>query len=395
MTQGPTHSGGDIVSLFSRHFRHQKLVWLVTLALALAAPTIVQALPEEAETYVQSADQLLQKGDLRGAAIQLRNAIQKAPEDGALRVKLGQVYLALGDPVAAEATVIAARERGIPEDLTAALLAEALYKQGNFGRLLKVVPAGNRPAEAESAVRTFRGLAHLALGENSNAETMLFDAERLDPTGLMPRVALVSWFLFNNRVEDADREADAALAISPDNSAALTSKGWVLIVKNDTVAALEKLNAAIERDPSNLQALTFRAGLRVREGDLDAAQKDLDTILARVPRSVEGNYLQAMVQARKGDLKAADETLTKISSSFGQFAQGYLLAGVVKYRLDQLDVAEDYLSRYVARVPNTASAYTILAAIAVRKGDSKRALDAVQKALKLAPDDRLSQLRQP
>jgi len=365
----------------------RRWIWLILFIAAVASPGAVIALPEEAETYVQSADQLIQKGDLRGAAIQLRNAIQKAPEDGALRVKLGQVYLALGDPIAAEATVVAARERGIPEELTAGLLAEALYQQGEFGRLLKSVPAGNRPAKTESVVRTLRGLAHLALGEIGNAETMLRDAERLDPSALGPKIALVNLYLTNGQIAEADREADAALAMAPDNSQALAAKGRVLGAKGDTAGALEKFNSSIERDPNNVQALFNRIGIFIKQGNLDAAQKDLEKVVARNPRSVQAIYLQALIFAQKGDFQKADETITKISGSFSQFAQAYYLAGTIKYRLGQSDIAEDYLTRFAAREPNVAGPHTILAAIALRKGDTARALDEIQKALKLAPND--------
>ena len=362
-------------------------IWLMLLLAAPALSGAAFALPEEAETYVQSADQLIQKGDLRGAAIQLRNAIQKAPDDGTLRVRLGQIYLALGDPIAAEATVVAARERGVPEELTAALLAQAIYQQGDFGRLLKAVPAGNRPAKTESEVRNLRGLAHLALGEYPNAETMLHDAEKLDPSAFGPKLGLVNLYLATGNTAEADREADAALAIVPDNSQALTAKARVLAAEGDTAGALEKLNAAIERDSNNAQALLIRVGILLKQGNLDAAQKDLDKVLARAPKSVQALYLQSLTYAERGDFQKADETISKISGAFSQFAQGYYLAGMIKYRLGQWDLAEDYLTRYSARVPNVAGPHAVLAAIALRKGNTTRALDEVQKALALAPQD--------
>ena len=362
-------------------------IWIALLLAALAPPGAAFALPEEAETYVQSADQLIQKGDLRGAVIQLRNAIQKAPDDGALRVKLGQIYLALGDPIAAEATVVAARERGVPEELTAALLAEAIYQQGDFGRLLKAVPAGNRPAKAESAVRTMRGLAYLAVGEYPNAETMLHDAEKLDPSAFGPKLALVNLYLATGKNVEADREADAALALAPDNSQALAAKGRVLVAQGDAAGALEKLSAAIQRDPNNTQALLMRVTILVKQGDLDASQKDLDKVMARSPKSVQALYLQALIYAQRGDFQKADEAITKISGAFGQFVQAYYLAGMIKYRLGQWEIAGDYLARYSAREPNVAGPHTVLAAIALQKGNTARAVDEIQKSLKLAPND--------
>src|SRR5258708_36462975 len=103
---------------------------LTVLTAVLSASGGIFARTGEAESYNQSADQLLKKGDLRGAAIQLRNAIQKDPEDGTLRLKLAQIDLRLGEMVAAEAAAMAAKERGVSEEQVAPVLAEALYSEG-------------------------------------------------------------------------------------------------------------------------------------------------------------------------------------------------------------------------------------------------------------------------
>src|SRR5438876_10898602 len=123
---------------------------LTVLTAVLSATGGVFARTEEAESYNQSADQLLKKGDLRGAAIQLRNAIQKDPEDGALRLKVAQIDLRLGEPLAAEAAAMAARARGVSEEQVAPILAEALYLEGEHSRLLKSVPPGDRAPKRES-----------------------------------------------------------------------------------------------------------------------------------------------------------------------------------------------------------------------------------------------------
>ena len=338
----------------------------------------------EAESYAQSADQLLKKGDLRGAAIELRNAVQKAPEDGDLRVKLGEVNLRLGDALAAEAAAIKARDLRVPDERVAPLLARALYAEGEYGRLLKAVPAGDRPAKVESVVRTVRGLAHLSLAENADAEVMLRDAERLDPAATAPKVALVAWLLRAHTNDEADRQADAALAISPEDVGAITAKGEVLAAQGNTRAAVDRFSAALERDPNSIPPRVDRAGAAIKQHDLDGAQKDLDIALKRAPLNIAANFLQALLFEQKNDFAKADETLTKIGDGLDQIPEGYYLAGLVKYRLGQQAQATDYLTRQIARQPNSSGAYTILGAIALRKGDNKRAIDLLQQGVKLA-----------
>src|SRR3979409_1187596 len=82
--------------------------------------------PSEADAYVQSAQALIQKNDLKGAEIQLRNAVQKAPTDGAIRMQLAEVSLRKGNSSAAEAELLVAKQRGAAPDRLAMLLAEAM-----------------------------------------------------------------------------------------------------------------------------------------------------------------------------------------------------------------------------------------------------------------------------
>ena len=54
----------------------------------------------------------MQKGDLKAAQIDLRNAVRSDPQNAEAHYWLGRVSLELGDPVAAEREASAARDRG-------------------------------------------------------------------------------------------------------------------------------------------------------------------------------------------------------------------------------------------------------------------------------------------
>src|SRR5690349_1714274 len=80
----------------------------VVLAMGLGI-WIARAPAGDAGFYADSAKRLLKTGDLRGAEIQLRNAVQRAPDDAKSRLELAELYLRGGDPLAAEAELIVAR----------------------------------------------------------------------------------------------------------------------------------------------------------------------------------------------------------------------------------------------------------------------------------------------
>lgn len=70
----------------------QALVFAATLVLApVALSFAARASTSEAEGYVQSAQALLAKGNLPGAAIELRNAARIEPDNAVLHFELAKI----------------------------------------------------------------------------------------------------------------------------------------------------------------------------------------------------------------------------------------------------------------------------------------------------------------
>src|SRR5260370_40241364 len=139
-------------------------VFLCLAMLAGALPKVAGAAdPKRAEAYLSDAAKSMQKNDLRGAAIQLRNAVQSDPANGKAHYEPGAVQLQLGDLVVAEAELRAALERNFDRDRVAAPLAETLLRLEHNQQLIDEIPAGHRPAEIEASVGIPLGYALLHL----------------------------------------------------------------------------------------------------------------------------------------------------------------------------------------------------------------------------------------
>jgi len=337
--------------------------------------------------YAKSAEELLQKGDLRGAEIQLHNAIRDEPQNGDYRLMLARVYLGLNNPAAAEGEALAAKQRNVDDDHVAPVLAEALLREGQANKLLQTVPAGNRPPAAESAVRLMRALASLQLGDRTAAAALLHDAEQLNPQAVGPKVALAFLLISNKDFAAARQKAGEALTLRPKDSDALDAMGTVLAATGDTDDALQHFSDAITQNPNNFRARRHRANLLVQLDQLAKAQTDLDFLLKAGPRDVMSIYLQALVYAKQKKFADANQTLEKASGNFGQLPAAFYLDGMIKYFLGQYDLAEQSLERFVARVPKAPRAHEILGVIALRRGDFQKALQEAKTALEAAPDD--------
>ena len=150
------------------------------MVVALAVLAGSWAYAKDSPTSVKEAEQYIEKGNLKAAEMELRNAIRDVPQDPVLRARLADVYLQEGDAHSAEREARAARERNGNEPDYLPVLADALLHQDKFADLINLVQPGNRDPVLESKVRTGLGVAAVGLRDQAKAETLLSEAIKLD-----------------------------------------------------------------------------------------------------------------------------------------------------------------------------------------------------------------------
>src|SRR6516164_4033146 len=144
--------------------RERRCPWgRVVVAGALTALAWSAAYAKDSAAYVKEAQQYIEKGDLKAAELQLRNAIRDAPQDPVLRARLAEVYLREGDAQSAEREARAARERNGNEADYLPVLADAMLRQEKFTDLVNLVQPGDRDPVLESKIRTALGVATAGL----------------------------------------------------------------------------------------------------------------------------------------------------------------------------------------------------------------------------------------
>src|SRR5437660_10677792 len=77
-------------------------------------------------SFLSSAQSYMQKAEYKAAIVQLKNAIQGAPENGEARYLLAKALLEIGDPVGAETEVRKALNLKYSPELAYPLLARSL-----------------------------------------------------------------------------------------------------------------------------------------------------------------------------------------------------------------------------------------------------------------------------
>jgi tetratricopeptide (TPR) repeat protein len=226
------------------------------VARALKIPLLLAAMiwacgAAGASGYLDDAKQLIAKGDLRAARIQLKNAIQSEPKNMEAHYRLGSVNLDLGDAAGAIAEATIARDGGYDPDSSIALLARADLAAGKYRQVLDEFPPGEGSVARQTEILVARGYAQLALNNPDDAKKAFEEAQRLSPQAAAPLLAEAR--LISQREPDAAAALfDRALALAPQSLEALVGKANLLRAKGDQQGALDLLNKAVEKNPQSL-----------------------------------------------------------------------------------------------------------------------------------------------
>ena len=365
------------------------LAFAVTLGMAPITLTATSwaDTASDVSSYMQNAQALMTKGDVRGASIELRNAARIAPNNADIHIELAKIYLMLQNLPSAEAEARTALQRNGDEGKIAPVLAEILLRAGKYEALLRDVPAGNRPPQQESAVRLYRGHAYISLHQLPQAEPLMRDAERLDPASVGARLGMARLLLAEGKATEGEQEIDQALQIAPRDSHAEIAKSDLLRSRGDVDGSLAYVNDVVSREPQNMTARLDRVNLLIAKNQLDVASQDIHTILGELPDDFQANYLQALVDARQNRLDQANSRLQKYVVSFRDFPAGYLLLGDIQFAQGKLSEAEDSLTKFLGRVPNNAMAIRLVAEIALRDKNPGMAVQYLEPLVKATPGD--------
>ncbi|MES2129249.1 MAG: tetratricopeptide repeat protein [Pseudomonadota bacterium] len=252
-----------------------------------------------------------------------------------------------------------------------------------------------------------------------------------NPAALEVRMALARVLVTQKQYDKARVEFLALLKVQPDNLATLYALGIMSMQLSDNAGAEKYLSHFVdvlaerpndERDPSKV--LMMLSNLAEERGDIKAALSWLDKVDgADVHASLQAQLKRAQLVARQGDLDAARKALDALKTEdAGEQAQVLLTHGQILRDASQnetaytllegaakrfpgnadvlydyalaaektgrVDVMETTLRAVIAQAPDNHHAYNALGySLAERNVRLPEALELIDKAMKMAPDD--------
>ena len=185
------------------------------LALLLAAGA---GLARSAAEFEQRAEALAAAGDKRGAIIELRNALQKDKRRWPAWIRLGELYLEIGDVPAARSALLRGKEQGAPPPELLLPLARTYELLADLESLLALEPPADQDFFTQAELLTIQGRALLQAGRLDEANQRLQAAERLDPTSVPLLQTLASLSMARNSYGTAAKHLRRAKRIAPDSA---------------------------------------------------------------------------------------------------------------------------------------------------------------------------------
>ncbi|HET9817777.1 MAG TPA: type IV pilus biogenesis/stability protein PilW [Rhodanobacteraceae bacterium] len=228
---------------------------------------------------------------------------------------------------------------------------------------LENAPRDSGKQEKQSAAQTHTQLAAAYMRRNDlkEAQTALNKALSFDdqyiPAHTM--LAILDWRI--GRLQDADKEFRAAIAIDPSNGDTNNNYGKFLCEQGKQQQAMDYFKRALA-DPfykTPVVGNTNAGACLLKGGDYAGAATYLNKALQIDPNY--GEALQAMAQLdyRKGDAFAARGYLQRFESAGQATPESLLLGYQIATRLGDKETAANYSNRLQDQFPNSAQAQSL------------------------------------
>ena len=326
--------------------------------------------------YLEQARKAEGAGEHREAVIHLKNALQKNPEHAEARFMLGEIYMKMGNPQAAEKELRKARKLGIDNNKVAVPLARSYLMMGEAKRVVDEISLeAGAPIEVRASLLGAQGNAYIALKEFEKAQQAFDEALQLDPRNVEAEIGKARLSMLRADFAAVAEHLDKALTVAPDNVTAWALKGELYRYQRKLDESEKAFSKALQFQPGHQPAILGMAQTLIAKGEYPRAEQEIQKILKVLPKHPLGNYLQAIVSYQSGDFRAAQNALQIVQQITPDHLPSLLLKGVVHYALDEIVQAEDALDRFLLQRPDHLPALKLMASIYMKRGDVDKVID--------------------
>lgn len=367
-------------------------MWRSIRVLAVGALLVAAAACREEADPLNEAQTALARRDAGAALVHLKLALEQQPQSALARFLMGQVLLERGEAAAAVIELAKARDLGHPVEQVLPLLARALIRQGEYGRVTQLADQlpqlPNLPAAPRAELLTSIALAHFKRSDDTAGEAALADALRLAPQHVPARLLRMQRLVAAGDPAAALALSQDTVRSSPDDATAWFGRAQLLAAADEgSDEALAAYRKALSLQKNLLAARTGVLGILVSRKDLAGAQQELAALRREHPQDPAAAYFETMLALHRGDTAAARAGADKLVGAAPTLPLYSRLAATVALETGELGKAAAQLTAALQANPGDRALRRLLALTLLRQGDGRQALEVVEPLVRPGSTD--------
>lgn len=287
------------------------------------------------------------------AIIELKSAVQQAPDQADYRLALGLLHLQIGDSVSAEKELSRAMTLGADLEKVALPLLRASYQAGRYPAILELFSDTTLPAHLAPYADTYRALAQLELGDADAAIALFDQLATQQQFSDVASYAQAHLLVANRNNAEAIETVKRVNSESPLYAEALYLQGRSLLAEEQYQPSIDVLHTHLQLVPNNLQARLMMTQSLVQTAQHEKADAELKVLLTAFPNQPLVNYLKAMLEyERKDYVKAKEHAEIAINNGMRSNSVRIIAAlsalnqGLQSQSLNHLDAIKDQLHQF-------------------------------------------------
>lgn len=347
--------------------------------LAIAAVLLAGCGGKSEADLTASGKQLLAEKNPSAAIIQLKSALQKAPESAEARLLLGKALLDNGDPVSALVELRKAQELRSSDEEVVPSIAQAMLLTGEHARMIEQFGTLRlKDPKAAADLSTSLATAYVISDDKDKARAMIASAQQSVP-GHFQSIVL------NARLQASEGDFDGALALleqalakEPGDERAGVLKGEIQWHgKGDQTAALESFKKVLTTSPKSVGAHTSIMTILTEQQKPAEAKAQFDLLKKAVPNHPETLFYEAQFAFTAKEYKTTREITDRLLKAMPENVRVLELAGAAEYRMQQYPQAEALLGKALKNVPGLLLSRQLLAQTYLRTNQPNKAVEVL------------------
>ena len=352
-----------------------------------ALETVLQARPDWAQARYVLGSTLTAAGEYARARAELSRAVELDPQQLDARKLLAKVHAQLGEHEFAIEQGRAYLAQRPDDGEVRIVVGQSLIRVGRGEEAYKEVeriPEEKRDAAANFAL----GRLDIAFGRMEQGTARLLKADAMAPGNAQVLRTLLAIDREKGRLADSVARIAEAAAANPKDSALAELQGEAALLSGDAEAGRKHLERAVEIDARNVSAQITLADLAMREGNRAEMIEVLERAAASVPESADLQYRLAAVYEqsdRRADAIVAYEKAIKLNDDLAMAKNN--LAYLLAESGGDLDRALELARQAKEQLPDDGNASDTLGWVMLKRGVPSVAIGYLEEALGRFPAD--------